>query len=631
MKSQKKQSLAPRDVRAVRAERVGTHGSPLRRVVTNMAAATGVAVLALSVAGAPAVADALDEGAEVSIPSQEEQQQAEEAAAPEKGTPEDETSEEADLDAPVEEESAVDDETPEQNAPVERLADETPEEVQDNADEDVRFDDVNIVEDEQYDRGAVQVSFSLELSDGTREGDTTTLIYPELLRYDNSKEAVITLPDGTVIARGTLTDPANRVITFTFTDAVDRYRDIRVSGHFGMIVDDPAANSTPKDFTFVQNGVEFTDVVITHPAQRPPLTNVYVYGDWNAEDRGREQPDRAITWTANLPEGEWAGQTVTVSPSQGTSLFDCSTVEFFTTEVADGAIYHSSVYDENQVADGASPSYAEVISCSPDELVVQYTEPVPENFVRQIKVQAAVVDTDRTAQFGADVANSDLQLVEGGADIVPTTWYNFVARDVGIGEGDGTGREGAISIEKYSADEGLEAGDHDSAPGKALVAGGEETIVFEIANTGNEALTDIVLVDETLSGTALELGECALDGLVLEPGDIVTCEGILSHETAGQYADEATVTADTVRDGVEVSDSDPWYGTVPAPEPAPTPVPVAGENPAAPAPASAGELAATGMDGDVLPWALGSAALLLGAGASIAFAAHRRNRMSAEH
>jgi hypothetical protein len=483
---------------------------------------------------------------------------------------------------------------------------------------DAQVDSVTITEDAQYDNGAVNVNFTLAVPDATKSGDTFTLTYPSLLRYDNSKEAIITLEDGTVLARGALTDAANRVITFTFTDAVDTHRNITVNGYVGMIIDDPAANSTPKDFVFVQAGTSFTDTVITMPALRPPLTSVYIYGKWNAEDRGRDVPKGAITWTANLPEGKWTGQTVTVTPNDGTSLFDCSTVSFYTTEVPDGAIYHSSVLEENEVADGTDPSYADVVSCSPNELVVKYTEPVEVNFVRSVKIVADAADTDVTSQFGASVINSDLVLAEGDAPIVGTNWYNFVARDVAAGEGEGEVRDSAIAIKKYSAVEGSTAGDFNSAPGKTLVAGQSEAINFDITNVGTEALTGISLADETLSGVPVTLGECVLDQVVLQPGESVSCTGTLVPTTSGSYADNATVKAVSVRDATPVTASDAWYGSVPAPAVV-VPTPPTPATPVVPT-----TLASTGLNASALPIYLGGSLLLVLAGASVFFTSRRR-------
>jgi LPXTG-motif cell wall-anchored protein len=484
---------------------------------------------------------------------------------------------------------------------------------------DAQVDSVTITEDAQYDNGAVNVNFGLAVPDTAKAGDTFTLTYPSLLRYDNSKEAIITLEDGTVLARGALTDAANRTITFTFTDVVDTHRNITVKGYVGMIIDDPAANNTSKDFVFVQAGKSFTDAVITMPAQRPPLTSVFISGEWNAEDRGRDVPKGAITWTANLPEGQWTGQTVSVKPSDATSLLDCSAVSFYTTEVPDGAIYHSSVLDENQVSDGTDPSYADVVSCSPTELVVKYIEPVATNFVRQVKIVADAADTDVTSQFGASVINSDLILAAGDASIVPTNWYNFVARDVAAGEGDGEVRNAVIAISKYSAAEGSIDGDFDSAPGKALVAGQSEAINFDITNTGTEALTGIKLVDQTLSGVPVALAECALDQVVLQPGETVSCTGTLLPTTSGMYADNATVTAVSVRDAAAVTASDAWYGSVPAPAVIVPTVPT----PVAPVVVPA-TLASTGMDASGLPIYLGGSLLLVLAGAAVFFVNRRR-------
>ena len=593
MESQHKLGADSAGVRASKTSKSAGARSPMGRRMRQVAVTAGVAALGLSLISGPgAIAETVDNTGAVTS-----------------------------TDAPVAPNGAAADAVTEQVAPGTEAAPAAEAAPADAvaaadavvADGPVQFDNVSITEDRQFDRGAVNVDFSLSVPDASKAGDTFTIVYPSLLRYDNSKPAVIKLSDGTVVATGALTDPATRTITFTFTNAVDTYRNVKVSGYFGMIIDDPAANSTSKPFVFFQNGQQFTDNVITDPSQRPPLTSVYIYGDWNNEDRGRDVPKGAITWTANLPEGKWSGQTVTVSPSNATSLFDCSTVSFYTTEVADGALYHSSVIeDQNQKSDGADPSYADVVSCSQTELVVKYIEPVENNFVRQIKIVADAADTDITSQFGANVANSDLILAAGDAAIIGTDWYNFVARDVAAGEGDGETRDAAISLAKYSSAEGAIDGDFDSAPGKTLAADQSEKIVFAITNTGTEDLTSIKLADATLSGAPVKLDECVLDAVVLQPGATVTCEGTLLPTMPGQYADNATVTAVSVRDATPITSSDAWYGNVPAPAVPPV-VPTV--------PAS---LASTGLATAALPIYVGGSALMMLAGAAVFFITRRR-------
>ncbi|TDP89731.1 hypothetical protein EDF62_3028 [Leucobacter luti] len=494
----------------------------------------------------------------------------------------------------------------------------------------VVFDNVFIVQPRQYQGGAVDVAYAITIPDSVKAGDTIQLAYQAPLEYDNSIETVLKDADGVVVATGKLTDLENRIITFTFTDYVDKKKNVTIAGEFAMIANDPTLDgnldgvSTTHEITFAQGELSFTDTLVIDPHSRTPLTKVFNYGVWTAEDKGHKNPEEAILWTANSPEGSWEGATVTLEPANGTSSFECSTLQFYTIEVPDGALYHNTEFDneEQRTLSGSianQPTFVKSVTCTEDRIEVVYDGHVDDNFVRQFTVKAGVNDRDEIGHFGSVIRGTDFvhsadavacpDPIWGGTyvDYAPactledTHWYNFVARDAAVGGGTGENRDASISIEKFSTDEGLAQGDYDTTPGKSLKKDTTEKITFEITNTGEETLTNISLVDTTIVGAELEMTQCDLDGLSLAAGESATCEGEVTVSTPGQHGDTATVTA-SARGGIEVSDTDDWWGAV-APDPTDPPVnPADPEKPVDPQkPDQHGNLAVTGHDA---PWLL---------------------------
>jgi hypothetical protein len=526
---------------------------------------------------------------------------------------------------------------------------------------DATFDRVYIVQASQYQGGAVDVAYQLAIPDAVTEGDTVQLTFEAPLEYDDSVRPVLRDDQGEIVATGELTDAENRVITFTFTDYVDKNKNVKISGSFAMIANDPSLDgnlegqSTHHELAFTQGETIFTDTLEIMPHSRTPLTKVFNYGVWTGEDKGHEMPENAVLWTANSPEGEWEGMTVTLNPATGsngqsTSSFDCTTLTFYTQEVPDGGLYHHTAYDndEQRTLSGTideRPSFVSDVQCDADQVQVTYTGHIADNFLRQFTIEASVNDRDQIGHFGSVVRATGIAASEGAVecpdpiwggeyvdfasacDLSETHWYNFVARDAAVGGGEGENRDASIDLEKYSTADGPVEGDFDTTPGKALEKGSTEHITFEITNTGEETLTDITLVDTTIVGAELAMVSCDLEGVTLAAGESVTCEGAVTVAKPGQHGDSATVTA-IARGGGQVTDTDTWWGTV-APDPVvPPETPETPDKPEKPdAPKNTDRLVTTG--GDDLWLAAGFATLLvIGGGAAFGIARGRRVKQS---
>lgn len=145
--------------------------------------------------------------------------------------------------------------------------------------------------------------------------------------------------------------------------------------------------------------------------------------------------------------------------------------------------------------------------------------------------------------------------------------------------------EPAISIEKWSTNDGFPGGDFDTAPGKAVKAKTPTAITMTITNTGAEALRDVNVTDTTLAGPAMTGLSCdfsplggpatgvAWDG-PFEIGASFECTGEApGMDAATTHADEAAVTAAGAATGIAVQDADQWHAKTPK---AATPAPVDG-------------------------------------------------------
>lgn len=129
----------------------------------------------------------------------------------------------------------------------------------------------------------------------------------------------------------------------------------------------------------------------------------------------------------------------------------------------------------------------------------------------------------------------------------------------------------AISIEKWSTEDGFPLGDFDDAPGKSVTAKTATAITMTVTNTGAEALRDVTVTDETLDGPAMTGLSCDFSPLggpasgtewagPFEVGASFDCTGEVPGLDAGAaHADRASVTGVGVDSGSVVRDADDWH------------------------------------------------------------------------
>jgi len=92
----------------------------------------------------------------------------------------------------------------------------------------------------------------------------------------------------------------------------------------------------------------------------------------------------------------------------------------------------------------------------------------------------------------------------------------------------------------------------DSAPGPSIAPGDPVVWTYEVMNKGDVELVN-VMVEDNLEGTA----DCGLQTSLI-PGASMTCQ-LTGFAVLGQYSNTATVTADSVVDLSQVTDSDPSH------------------------------------------------------------------------
>lgn len=207
----------------------------------------------------------------------------------------------------------------------------------------------------------------------------------------------------------------------------------------------------------------------------------------------------------------------------------------------------------------------------------------------------------------------------------------------------------AIDVEKFTLDEGLEAGDRDEADNALTLksAKDETQIGFLVKNTGEADLVNVSLTDATHEGTtgnvtgivceipteqaAADPANAALTGGAtaqtvkvagdkigtLKVGQSVSCVGTLTGVEEGTlHSDTATVTGESIHNGKKVSDSDDWHAKVDSPE--------------QPAPKGAvtGEVAGANTG---LMAALGGLMAAIGLGGGATWFARRKAHVAAKH
>lgn len=207
----------------------------------------------------------------------------------------------------------------------------------------------------------------------------------------------------------------------------------------------------------------------------------------------------------------------------------------------------------------------------------------------------------------------------------------------------------AIDVEKFTLDEGLEAGDRDEADNALTLksAKDETQIGFLVKNTGEADLVNVSLTDATHEGTTgnvtgivcdIPAEQAAADPAnagvtggataqtvkvagdkigTLKVGQSVSCVGTLTGVEEGTlHSDTATVVGESIHNGKKVTDSDDWHAKV--------------DSPATPAPKGAvtGEVAGANTG---LMAALGGLMAAIGLGGGATWFARRKAHVAAKH
>jgi len=133
-----------------------------------------------------------------------------------------------------------------------------------------------------------------------------------------------------------------------------------------------------------------------------------------------------------------------------------------------------------------------------------------------------------------------------------------------------------VDIVKFATDQGPVEGNFDTAPGNIVPVDTEIPVTMTIANTGEEALTDVVVTDSTREGPAMKDLTCVFpDGSggttwsgPFEVGDSFDCTGTVPAMPVGtQHTNDANVAGTGQITGIGVTASNPYNEKTPNPEP----------------------------------------------------------------
>lgn len=405
----------------------------------------------------------------------------------------------------------------------------------------------------------VRLDFKGSLPDGGCAGDTVKItVPPELQAFGGSYP--VKAPDGTVMGEMVV---AGGTATITFNNYVETHKSITYRGFFSLQTTDKLQPGQRYDLKWQVGEKVFVTPVTAQecpdcegPKTHPNKFAYVVDGD----------PD-TVYWGISSAITQSAGESIKISDKIGEGQrLDCSTIVVRTatsrTNWGDinwgGPITASPVCDE---------STGEVSVSLTATAAGQYYGLFGSSVITEPR--DFYTDTGKVEQAGTshDIP-FQTQTREGGAD------------------GNGTGYQPAIDIEKWSTDEGIVAGDHDT-DSKPLDPTKTESITFTIKNTGDEALRDVTVSDTLDSGVGAITGlSCDFSKLggpesgttwagPFKVGDSFTCTGTLPALGEGQtHTDTASVTGTGVASGKVVTDSDKWLGHTPVTEIVSPPFPV---------------------------------------------------------
>ena len=389
----------------------------------------------------------------------------------------------------------------------------------------------------------VTVSFTGVLAQGGCEGDFIRIPVPAELRGMTGTFPVTTT-NGTQIAVMVVTGTE---IVVTFNAYLESHTDVRFSGFVLTQVRNSVTPGTTYDLHWPV-GEGFTTPIVTEPCD-----NCTVAGVGSRKFATYEAgPPPYVRWAISSKATLTVGETVVITDAVGPGhTLDCNSLEVKVGTTVDA--WGHPVFSGNFpfTVDSCNEATAQVtIRASAVGQMFQ----LKGNSIPTV-VQPDYADSGTVTQRGTtDIVRATARTSNGGGEVI------------------GDLRKPKIDIEKWSTDQGPNAGDHDQQA-KHLNAHQPERISFTITNTGNERLRDIVVHDDTTAGigTVRNLS-CDFSPLggpssgtkwagLFRPGEHFTCTGVLpALGTRATHTDIASVSATGAGTLIDVDDSDPWKG-----------------------------------------------------------------------
>lgn len=396
----------------------------------------------------------------------------------------------------------------------------------------------------------VNVNFSAVLTEGGCEGDFIRIPLPPELKGLNGTFP-IRHADGTLIAEMVVT---NGMVTITFNDYLETHENVRFNGFLKARVTNVVEPGEDYDLEWNVGNEVFITPITTVPCDdcNPEDLEASKFAEYQA---GPPPYVRfAITTAATQSANERIRITDVVGAGQELAC------DSMTMQIGDSVDAWGNVE-----WDGTFTGFT-VDSCNAGQVTVSLSSTAAGQFFR-LNGRAYTTEERQSYTDSADVTQAG-----------ETTGVRAVAELTdGGGDVDGNNRVPKVDIEKWSTNENITAGDHDTDP-KELDPAHAEKLTFTITNTGNEALKDVVVSDRTTagSGTVNNLVCSFPDGSTgttwagpIAVGASFTCTGTLTAlGPDANHTNNATVTGVGRRSNTPVTDEDPWKAvTPPAPEP----------------------------------------------------------------
>ncbi len=391
----------------------------------------------------------------------------------------------------------------------------------------------------------VTVTFDAIMRDGGCEGDFIDLVLPAQLA-GLTGTFPITAPDGSVIANMVVT---NGRALITFNDYLESNTNVSFQGNLKARVRVSVEPDTRYDLEWQAGDKVFVTPVTTVPCPGCGPANVRTRKFAEYEAGPPPFVRFAISSLATLTATEVLVFTDTVDAGHE---IDCGaiSVRMGTSLDAWGSIQFSQNWTNYTV-----------VSCTTTTMTVRVQATAVGQYFRVLGesiptvLQSAYSDSATVTQAGVTTrVRASARLTDGGGQV------------------DGTRRVPRVTIEKWSTEDGPNAGDFDD-DFKQLKPNEAEKITFTVTNRGNEILNNIVVTDRTTAGTGTVRGlTCDFSALggpasgttwagPFDIDDSFTCKGRLpALGKNAKHTDRAKVVAVGRATTNTVTDTDDWNG-----------------------------------------------------------------------